>query len=179
MARKLFRNLASRGRSALGRGHLARILRVGLDRPRLWYLNRHTVAWAVSVGLFMAFVPVPFQMLLAALAALGIGCNLPIAVATVWVSNPITIPPLFYGAYRLGAWLLGTPYGPVAGFSWDAGVHGLLQGLGNAWQPFLLGCLILGLLCAVLGHALVRIAWRLHVAKAWHHRQVLRRARAR
>ena len=68
-----------------------------IHNPDLWHLNRHSVALAVAVGLFMAFmpVPVPVQMILAAAGAIMLGCNLPIAVVIVWVSNPVTMPPLF------------------------------------------------------------------------------------
>jgi uncharacterized protein (DUF2062 family) len=24
----------------------------------------------------------------------------------VWITNPITMPPIFYGCYKLGAWIL-------------------------------------------------------------------------
>ena len=66
-----------------------------LHNPNLWHLNRNSVAGAVSVGLFIAFVPAPGQMVLAAAAAIAVGRNLPIAVLMVWVSNPLTMPPLF------------------------------------------------------------------------------------
>jgi hypothetical protein len=44
--------------------------RVGhpLHDAALWGLNRHTVSGGVSLGLFIAFVPAPLQMVVAALA---------------------------------------------------------------------------------------------------------------
>ena len=77
-----------------------------LQNPNLWHLNRHSVAAAVAVGLFTAFMPVPVQMLLAAAGAVALGCNLPVSVVVVWISNPITMPPIFFAAYKFGAWLL-------------------------------------------------------------------------
>ena len=46
-------------------------------------------------------------MLLAALIAIWLKVNLPLSVALVWVSNPITMGPMFYFAYKLGALLMG------------------------------------------------------------------------
>lgn len=85
-----------------------------LYNPNLWCLNRRSASGAFAVGLFMAFVPLPSQMLMAAGLAIMFGVNLPLSVALVWVSNPVTMPVLFYGAYRLGAWVLHSP---------DAGFH--------------------------------------------------------
>ena len=33
------------------------------------------------------------------------------------------------------------------------------------WQPFLLGCFVLGTVSAVLGNMLIRLLWRLHVVR--------------
>ena len=78
-----------------------------LNRSELWHFNRRSVSGAAFVGLFSAFIPVPSQMLLAALIAIVTRVNLPLSVALVWITNPITIPPMFYASYRLGAWILG------------------------------------------------------------------------
>jgi uncharacterized protein (DUF2062 family) len=48
------------------------------------------------VGLFCAFIPVPFQMLLAAPSAIIFSANLPVSIALVWITNPITMPPIFF-----------------------------------------------------------------------------------
>jgi uncharacterized protein (DUF2062 family) len=177
MPRKFFHSLARRGHGALGSGAASHLLAASLKRPGLWHLNRRTVAWAVSVGLFFAFIPVPFQMLLAGAAALGIGCNLPIAVATVWVSNPITIAPLFYFAYLVGTWIVGVPADAVDGLPPETTMASLLDDLSSAWKPFIVGCLATGLTSALLGHAAVLLAWRVHVVRAWQQRRALRRFR--
>ena len=33
--------------------------------------------------------------------------NVPISIAVVWLSNPLTYPPIFYGEYLIGNWILG------------------------------------------------------------------------
>ena len=49
-----------------------------LHDPNLFHLNRHSVSVALFWGLFIACLPIPGQMPLAALAALYFRCNLPI-----------------------------------------------------------------------------------------------------
>ncbi|MFZ0254591.1 MAG: DUF2062 domain-containing protein [Gammaproteobacteria bacterium] len=156
----------------LHREKFLRLLGKPLQNPDLWYLNRNSVAGGVSIGLFLAFVPVPFQMLLAAAAAMASGCNLPIAVLMVWVTNPLTIPPLFFAAYKLGAWLLDeTP----RAIEFSVSFHWLATKLTTVWKPFLLGCLVIGVSSAAVGNATVRIVWRLHVLHRWNARRQRRR----
>jgi uncharacterized protein (DUF2062 family) len=143
-------------------------LRPLLKDPNLLHLNRRSVSGAVGIGLFMAFVPVPFQMALAAISAVFARVNLPIAVAMVWLTNPITIPPMFYFAYRVGVWLLGTP---EHNFQFELSWHWLTESLGAVWEPFLFGCFFVGAVLAVVGSIGTRALWRLKVKQMWKHRQ--------
>jgi len=126
------------------------------------------------VGLFMAMVPVPFQMPLAAAAAIVIGCNLPISISLVWVTNPITIPPFLYAAYKTGAWILGQAPRDV---HFELSGEWLVSELSAVWEPFLLGCFVMGTAFAVIGHVAVRVIWRIHVASSWRERRRRREAR--
>lgn len=139
-----------------------------LQDPNLWHLNRHSVSRAVGVGLFMAFVPVPFQMLLSAIAAIWMRINLPIAVAMVWFTNPITIPPTYYFTYKVGVWVLGRHPKDV---TFELSYEWLATTLNEVWQPFLLGCLIIGIISAVLGFIITRLLWRIYIVHQWRKRQ--------
>ena len=81
-------------------------------RPQPLALNRRSAAGAFAVGLFMMYMPPFGQWLMAAAAAIVFRVNLPIAVALVFITNPITIPPMFYVAYLLGALVLGQAVAP-------------------------------------------------------------------
>ena len=143
-----------------------------LHHQHLWHLNRRSVAGAFSVGLFAAFIPVPFQMPLAALLAILFHTNLPISVALVWVTNPLTIPPLFVFAYEIGVWILGIA---PQHFVFELSFNWLMTSLGEVWKPFLLGCLILSISSAILGNIIMRFIWRMHVIHNWEHRKKRRR----
>ncbi len=139
-----------------------------LHDPNLWHLNRRSVAGAFGAGLFMAFVPVPFQMVLAAAAAIVLRVNLPLSVSLVWITNPLTMPPIFFGTYKLGAWLMGMR---PQHFRFELSFHWLASELGSIWQPFLLGCFVCASLSALLGYTLIRLLWRWHIVKAYQQRR--------
>jgi hypothetical protein len=128
----------------------------------------HRLALGAAIGMFVAFTPtVGFQMILVVFLAWLLGANKAIGVPLVWISNPLTIPPLFYLGYTLGRYLLGwdqlgqewwaTLSDPPGGwwemtwFYWDRTVE-------IAW-PLWLGCILVGLgvsiptYCFVLGAA--------------------------
>ena len=134
-----------------------------LQEPDLWHINRKSCSGAAAVGMFCAFMPVPFQMLLAAFGAIWFRYNILVAVPMVWVSNPLTMPPMFYFCYWIGTLLLGVEIGELhfeLTFEW------LMSGLLDIWQPFLLGCFVIGILCSILSFAIVRLFWRYHI---WTH----------
>lgn len=131
-----------------------------LHDPNIWHLNRRSVSGAVFIGLFVAFVPVPAQMLLAATLAILARKNLPISVGLVWVTNPLTMPAIFFVAYKLGSLILDTPVRDVGN---EPAAGWLVIEWGAVWQPFLIGSLILAITAALLGAGLVRLLWRLQV----------------
>ncbi|MDM8558786.1 DUF2062 domain-containing protein [Candidatus Parabeggiatoa sp. HSG14] len=139
-----------------------------LHDPNLWHFNRRSLAGGSAVGLFIAFIPMPMQMLLAAAIAILLRVNLPVSVSLVWITNPITMPPLFYFAYMLGTVLLGMPTEQVE-FSFSQ--EWLLYTLGNFWQPLLLGSFILGFFSALSGYLLINFLWRSQVTQLWQNRR--------
>lgn len=129
-----------------------------MHHPRLWHLNRRSVAGATGVGLFVAFIPLPFQMVLAALGALWLRVNLPLSVALIFITNPLTMGPAFYFCYKVGTWLLGesTPHTAVGA---RPGIEWLFMQIALIWQPLVAGCLVIGTLCSLLGYWLVQLLW--------------------
>jgi uncharacterized protein (DUF2062 family) len=108
-------------------------------------------------------------------AAIVLRVNLPVSVALVWITNPFTMAPIFYLAYKTGALILNEP--PLD-ISFELTLEWMTTQLGDIWQPFLLGCLLFGTLSALLGNLIVRSFWRLQVRKNWRLRREKRRVRA-
>jgi uncharacterized protein len=136
--------------------------------PNLWHLNRYSVSTAFSVGLFAAFVPIPFQMVLAAALAITFRANLPISVALVWLTNPFTMPPLFYLAYKIGASVLQQPI--QSHISYVLSLEWVIEKFNSIGAPFLLGSLILGLGLGTLCNIAIRLYWRYTIIKQWKKR---------
>ncbi len=69
-------------------------------------VNRKMVARAVLVGMFIAMIPMPIQMLAVVLVAPFFRFNVPIGVSLVWITNPFTMPIIYYIEYITGNFLL-------------------------------------------------------------------------
>ena len=117
---------------------------------------------SLLLGLLCAFIPLPIQMYIAAAICIFMRCNLPLAVATVWISNPLTFAPIFYLAYWVGALILGFEL-TVDEFTSES----LSSELGRIWQPLLLGCLVCGVSFGLLAWFASSMAWRIAVVRRW------------
>lgn len=151
-----------------------------IHHPNLWRLNRRSVSNGVAVGLFAAFIPLPVQMLVAAVLALVFKANLPIAVVCTWVTNPITFIPINFFVYKVGRLILGD--GEYSGqavplsFDWDD--SGSWVEICRLWvdslgRPFLVGLPVVAIGAAILGWLAVYIAWRIGVKVQWRNRRNL------
>jgi hypothetical protein len=138
-----------------------------------WTFHRHSVTRAFALGLFIAFIPpTPLPVHLVTCVILGVlfRLNLPVLIATVFISNPFTWVPQVVGSVWVGAKLMGMDLVPM--------IHGLRHHhldpqVHQLWAPLLLGALVLGLTAAGAGYVLAQCAWRVRVL--YH----LRRRRAR
>src|SRR5438552_17749345 len=114
MPRKFFRKYLPSHEAVRQNRYIARFGTL-LHHPNLWHLNRHSVAGGVAIGMFAGLVPAPFQMLIAAILAVPLRVNLPVALATTLYTNPHTIGPLYVIAYSNVTFLVpgvGAPISP-------------------------------------------------------------------
>ncbi len=166
MPKRVFKRLAPSQRKLREISSL-RPLGEWIYEPNLWHINRISTSKAVAIGLFFAMIPAPGQMFIAAFVALRWRANLPVSVALVWVTNPLTMPFIYYLAYSLGAWMLGNKMQPVA---FDISFQWLSESLINIWQPLLLGCVSIGLIAAIAGYTFTHLIWRWRVVVNWQKR---------
>jgi uncharacterized protein len=160
-----------------------------LQRPWLWQLNRRSVAAGVGLGVFCGFMLPGLQIVLAALVALIIRANLPVAVASTLVSNPFTYAPIFVLAYRVGAMILGETVDEAQAAALEAetieaGVvevtaltKGWVERFAAVGKPLLLGLFTFATIGGIFSYFLTLALWRLGVVMRMRHRN--RRAQAR
>src|SRR5690625_6046872 len=95
MARKIIRRFVPSPAAIKDKPGL-RFLGGLLQNSSLFHLNRQSVSMAFFVGIFVAFLPMPFQMPFAALLALWVCCNLPLSVSLVCISNLLIFPFILF-----------------------------------------------------------------------------------
>lgn len=135
-----------------------RFLKQHLEEPRLWHFTKGATSRAAWIGIFMCFMPMPFQMIPAAILALLLRANLILSVALVWISNPITMLPMMYGCYRLGNWLLGK--GAVFPLHEKFSLTLILTHLSGIFIPLILGCVLCGLFFGAIAYTCVNFLWK-------------------
>ena len=180
MPRKFFRRFLPDSDSVRANKYLVRLAAWGpwLNHPKLWHLNRDCVAGGFAIGLFAGLVPGPLQMLTAALLAIPLKKNLPVALVTTLYTNPFTIAPLYLLAYAYGRLLLGAGHPPaeVQPFDWDwahwlDSTEALARWALALGPPLAVGLIALALTLAAAGYCAVQFAWRAYVIHAWRSRR--------
>jgi len=168
MPRKLIKKYSpnpEKIRNMKGLGFLAK----WLGNANLWHIHRHNTAKSFAIGLFWMAIPIPWQMVMATISAIAWRANLPISVALVWISNPLTIAPIFYFNYVVGTLILGKHTEETLNFemSWNW----LSNTLGELWLPLFFGSFVVGSVLAIIFYTGIYIFWRMSVISRWKNRK--------
>src|SRR6476646_6801562 len=166
MPRALFRKITPRSETLHSHWALRPFRRFFAD-PRLWSLQRRTVAPAFGAGLAICFIPLPIHIPVAAMVAIFCRINVPTIMVALVAVNPVTIVPAYLLAYKVGVLVTHTAERHFRfHMSWDWVQHGL----GPMWKPFLVGCGLTGALFGLVGYALLDLIWRYSVRKRYRER---------
>lgn len=127
----------------------------------------HRIAMGVAIGIFVTWTPtIPFQMILTVLLATLFRANKVVGLPFVWISNPLTIVPLYGFNFLLGCWLLPGDYSLAAFRQAAARVAQAdltrMERLQMGWDvtveffwPLWLGSVVVGLFLAIPSYLLV------------------------
>lgn len=148
----------------------------------------------VALGVFFGLLIPIAQMPAAATVAVVLRANVPIAMASTFVTNPVTFGPVYYVAYRLGKAVLGddarpaqqsvseerlveelttTPGETPADLSLTERLQRWLDQIGRVGKPLFVGLVILAVACGLAAYVIAHAVWRLRVR--WERRQRLLR----
>lgn len=132
-----------------------------------------------AIGVFFGLLIPVAQIPVSAGIAVLLRANVPSAVASTLVTNPVTFGPVYYAAWVVGNRILGpaasgpqqgpgvpealvapAPEHPVQGASWLARIWHQIAGVG---KPLLLGLVLFAVGFGLVVWLLVHLIWRLHV----------------
>jgi uncharacterized protein (DUF2062 family) len=148
-----------------------------LHHPRLWHLSRRGIALGVALGLFFGLLVPIAQIPLSAGAAVLLRANVPCAIASTLVTNPVTFGPVYFAAWKVGGLVLGErgappalpkPVGAAAPAA-DSGWQGLRERVGGIGRPLLVGLVIFAVGGGLGAYLLVNWTWRARTL--WRRRQ--------
>lgn len=149
MIRNFFRKRSSQ------RGKLDRFL-AKYKLPRAYFnVNRKMITKGVAIGIFFAFIPMPMQMLAVIAVTPFMKFNVPIAMAMVWLSNPFTMPPMYYMEYLTGNFILG--YEGCSDI--ELTLEWFSNNMGNIFVPLYVGTAFYSILVSTLVYILLNWLW--------------------
>lgn len=120
-----------------------------LRRFRCFSTDNEAMSRGLAVGLFFGLTPtVGFQTSLVLPSCLLLRGNFPVAFAATWVSNPLTMGPLYVAFNWLGEKMIGSSVLSPA----TTEAYPLLSVFAGETAQMLVGCLPIALSAAVLGY---------------------------
>ena len=142
---------------ALRDTYVHRMIGERLFDHHIWGFDVEAFARGVAMGVFVAFIPIPFQMLICAIGAITFRVNLPISLAMTWLTNPLTSVPIIWLSHHLGRYLLR----PTQVDEWFDAFFCVRHHTGEVIEHGLYlwtGSLIIAIALAILGYLVVRVA---------------------
>ena len=168
-------------RETIQRNRLLRPFARQLSQPNLWHLNHRSVPRGVALGLGVGVIIPVMHIVVASLLAIPARANVMLAAAFTLVVNPLTIPPLYYAAYRVGLWELHHEPGamaPGAAEQVSGELGHLLFWIHHASGPIALGVLTIAIAAAALGYLVSLLIWMQWTRSKWRARRMQRRGAA-
>ena len=151
-----------------------------LAHPSLWRMTRRSVPRGVAIGLGIAVI-IPFMhTVIAALLAIPARANVAIAALFTLVVNPLTIPPLYYAAYRIGSWELhhdAAIANPADVERFSSELSRLLFWIHQASGSIAVGVLTISAALSLLGYFAASLVWRYWSRSRWRQRRMGDRTR--
>lgn len=139
-----------------------------LKNPHLWSYEHQCIARGVGAGLAGSVIP-GFQIFYAAVLAILLRGNLPIALVCTLITNPITVVPMTYFVYFIGTLIIknGNAKFVLQDFKWDFSSFDAFWSNLTVWilqfgKGFLIGLPIVSLSLGIIGYVGTLIVWKVY-----------------
>ena len=165
-------------RENIHRYRLLRPFAPHLSRPALWRMTPRSVPRGVALGLFVGVIIPVMHTAIAAILAIPLRANVAITAVFTLAVNPLTIPPLYYAAYRIGSWELhhdATLVNPAPAERFSGELSRMLFWIHQASGPIAVGVLTIAVGAAAIGYLTSAIAWRSWLGSRLRQRRQARR----
>ncbi len=135
-----------------------------LKEPKLWHASRRGIAMGTALGMFFGLLIPVAQIPASVAAAVVMRANIPAAIASTLVSNPVTFGPIYYGAYKLGVWVTGakktaSPKTLLATAEVDENAS-LWVRVTTLGKPLLVGLSLTSVFMGLLTYGAITLVWR-------------------
>lgn len=150
-------------RETIHENRLLRPFAPHLTHPSLWRFTRRSVPRGVALGLFVAVIIPVMHTAIAAVLAIPTRANVAVAAVCTLVVNPLTIPAIYYAAYRIGSWELhhdATLMDPSAAERFSSELSRILFWIHQASGSIALGVLTIAFAAAAIGYGGSVVFWR-------------------
>ncbi len=140
------------------------------ERSYLWSFRGKNVIPALFWGMWIAMLPiVGLQMLVVFFLAILLRANLPVIVALQWISNPLTMGPIYFADYQIGMTflhLVGIDYERnkllKRSYDWSDFSYSDLLALVDTFAPMMIGGSIIGIFLGVVAVFLYKLSANLY-----------------
>ena len=134
-------------------------------RSYLWSFKSQSMQSALFWGIWISMLPiVGIQMIVVFFVSLLVRANLPLIVALQWISNPLTMGPIYFADYKIGMILInlmGFKYPKNSllsrNYDWSEFSMKELLRLLDTFPPMFLGGSVLGIFMGVFAVFLYKI----------------------
>lgn len=137
-------------------------------RSDLWRFTRRSVPRGVALGVLVGVIIPLGQIFAAALLALPVRANVPVAALTTFITNPFTTPLFWLASYHVGSFILridANTFGqPVATALNQPQVETWMGWLTGAASITAFGLVVLAVVLAAVGYVATAIGWRVWIA---------------
>lgn len=127
-----------------------------LNATQLWEFTPNSIEKGIALGVACSWIPLPFHTTIAVFLAIVIDCNILMVITSIWVANPITMPLMYYSAYKFGAYIMAVN---ESNLQFHLSIKDMLHDLHAIWQPFLLGCTIFSITSGIITYSVLKYIW--------------------